>query len=287
VSTDDKKPPMNFSTEVIDSRPVYINGRKVTYGENGEILKVGDLTFKEYEETRKKFVVQKSTVMGRNDTYPAQLGAPSFFLENVKAFFEDNKYPTKESLAKAFGFENYTQWYFSLRRRYPDYTEAVNYIIERMPRGKNGAVPMYLDTEEFNLVVDEYFELVEKGRIPAASFTGLAYYLGYATKEWAQIFESGDENMKFCVKRALLRVEKAYEENLTVLKNPVGSIFALKNHGWSDGNAREFPLIENMLNVLTEAYRRRTENKGNVTNVRNKKQERLESGEISDGEVES
>ncbi len=48
--------------------------------------------------------------------------------------------------------------------------------------------------------------------------------------EWV---ERGDA-LAAVVERAKTRVEHFLEELLLTARNPVGAIFALKNHGWSD-----------------------------------------------------
>jgi hypothetical protein len=77
--------------------------------------------------------------------------------------------------------------------------------------------------------VDEYFTV--SGSLK--SMTGLALYLGFADRQSLHDYEKR-EPFSFTIKQARTRVEKFYEEQLTVSRNPSGSIFALKNFGWSD-----------------------------------------------------
>lgn len=84
--------------------------------------------------------------------------------------------------------------------------------------------------EQFDAAVDSYVASKEGGRL---TWTGLALYLGFCSRV------SIDEYLKYegfsySVKRAKLLVENSYEESLGGDGSPAGSIFALKNFGWSD-----------------------------------------------------
>jgi len=97
--------------------------------------------------------------------------------------------------------------------------------------------------EEFDAKVDEYFATGrrttrartkdgEEYEIPKVTLTGLCIYLGFCDKISFYDYEKFPE-FSNSVKRARQMIEREYEERL---ENPAcsGSIFALKNFGWSD-----------------------------------------------------
>lgn len=106
-----------------------------------------------------------------------------------------------------------------------------------------GRPPMYSSAEEMQKKVDEYFEFgankktfyTKEGdeyQVPVYTVTGLAYYLGFSTRQSLLDYA---EKVEFVdvIKRAKLRIEMAYEEGLQ-FPNCTGHIFALKNMGWND-----------------------------------------------------
>lgn len=68
--------------------------------------------------------------------------------------------------------------------------------------------------------------------IPILTISGLCYYLGFESRQSFYDYEKNEE-FSYIIKKARLRVELQYEENLQ-LDSPTGSIFALKNMGWVD-----------------------------------------------------
>ena len=62
---------------------------------------------------------------------------------------------------------------------------------------------------------------------------GLAFHLGYASRQSIYDLEKRDDEFSYTIKRALLRCEMFAEEQLYG-NRPVGAIIALKNRGWSD-----------------------------------------------------
>ncbi len=105
----------------------------------------------------------------------------------------------------------------------------------------------YKSVEELTLAIDNYFDncpdkrtVVFEGRlidIPCPTITGLALFLGFASR---QSFYDYEENKLFsyAIKKARLKIENVYEKNLHSTM-PAGSIFALKNMGWQDTPAPE------------------------------------------------
>ncbi len=81
-------------------------------------------------------------------------------------------------------------------------------------------------------IIDRYFSEIEKSDRPP-TITGLALSLDTSRKVLCQWAEREDE-LAAVITRAKTRVEHFLEELLLTARNPVGAIFALKNHGWSD-----------------------------------------------------
>lgn len=68
-----------------------------------------------------------------------------------------------------------------------------------------------------------------------ATITGLCLYLGFATLQSLDDYCKKGPKFAEIIKRGKTRVANRYERNLSGDK-PTGSIFALKNMGWSDAN---------------------------------------------------
>jgi hypothetical protein len=118
-----------------------------------------------------------------------------------------------------------------------------------------GSPAFYDSPEEMAREIDQYFEYIkgEQGeqeitqgkkkvkvkvwiREPEpTSITGLTLYLGFATLQSLDDYCKKGPKFAEIIKRGKLRVANRYERNLSGDK-PTGSIFALKNMGWSDAN---------------------------------------------------
>lgn len=92
-----------------------------------------------------------------------------------------------------------------------------------------GRPAVFKDADELQTAVDGYFDNLNGKR---ATITGLAYHLGFESRQSFYDYEKHD-NFSYIIKRARLKVESGYEENLTSVAC-TGSIFALKNMGWRD-----------------------------------------------------
>ena len=100
-----------------------------------------------------------------------------------------------------------------------------------MANGFPGRPRHYDDPADFDAKVDEFFAYCAADGQPV-TWTGLALYLGFSSRQ------SIDEYMQYegfsdPVRKAKARVENEYEKRLHG-NSPTGSIFALKNMGWSD-----------------------------------------------------
>lgn len=107
-------------------------------------------------------------------------------------------------------------------------------LIDNLPLSlfmERGRPLKWTSPQEFEAACDEYFKLrEEQGKPPL--WTGLAIHLGFESRQ--SLWEYGKrEEFSLPIKRALVRVEASYEENLHNGK-PIGSIFALKNFDWKD-----------------------------------------------------
>ncbi len=113
--------------------------------------------------------------------------------------------------------------------------------------GNNGGrPPKYENVEDIIQKIDEYFNSGLKKRkiligrvpnqieieVPVPTITGLAYYLGFESRQ--SFYDYGKrKEFSYIIKRARLFIEVEYEEQLQY-GNVTGAIFALKNMGWED-----------------------------------------------------
>lgn len=102
---------------------------------------------------------------------------------------------------------------------------------EDKPKHAGGRPPHFNSADELQAEIEVYFDalFVSKER---ATITGLALYLGFASRQSFYDYEK-DGEFSYCIKRARLRIESIYESALHGT-SPTGAIFALKNFGWSD-----------------------------------------------------
>lgn len=99
-----------------------------------------------------------------------------------------------------------------------------------MEEAKNlgGKPPMYTSPEELSKKVDSYFEDED-----SPTWSGLALYLGFNSRQALNYYMDEKPGYLDPLKKALLKIEIEYEKGLAG-RNPAGSIFALKNFGWTD-----------------------------------------------------
>ena len=89
--------------------------------------------------------------------------------------------------------------------------------------------PKYKTVEEFQAIVDEYFE---ENKDKVLTVTGLVLHLGFSGRTSFYDYERKKE-FTYAVRRARTRIEHSYELMLHKDKC-TGAIFALKNFGWTD-----------------------------------------------------
>ena len=111
---------------------------------------------------------------------------------------------------------------------------------------KMGRPPLFNSVSELEDKINEYFNSGVKKRtvligrppnqesieIEVPTITGLAYYLGFESRQSFYDYEN-NKNFSYTIKRARLFIEVEYEEQLQH-GNTTGAIFALKNMGWRD-----------------------------------------------------
>ena len=84
--------------------------------------------------------------------------------------------------------------------------------------------PKYKSADELQAQVDKYFADAK-----VCSMPGLAYSLGFASRQSLYDYELRSEPYAYVIKRARLRIESFHAERGNVI-----DIFALKQLGWSD-----------------------------------------------------
>jgi len=82
--------------------------------------------------------------------------------------------------------------------------------------------------DEIDAKVDEYFA----SHPDKPTVTGLALFLGFESRQSLYDYQKRDES-SYRVKRAISRIEEVHEQRLYEAQ-ATGSIFWLKNRGWSD-----------------------------------------------------
>ena len=110
-----------------------------------------------------------------------------------------------------------------------------------------GRPAVYTDPGLLQAAVEEYFAQDGKKTI-----TGLAYHLGFESRQSFYDYEERD-GFSYIIKRARLKVETMYEENLSGTA-PTGSIFALKNMGWKDKTEQDLNVAGSLVWQETKVY---------------------------------
>ena len=132
-------------------------------------------------------------------------------------------------------------------------------------RSKEFVQPWCETVLKFRNKVDAYFDTgansytLKKGDEEVTqklyTWTGLAYFLGFSSRESLNKFGKKPE-FKEIVEKAKLVVERGYEEKLHST-NPTGAIFALKNFGWVDTTKTDLSVTINPLEKLLKSAAKR------------------------------
>jgi hypothetical protein len=88
---------------------------------------------------------------------------------------------------------------------------------------------------------------------------GMAHYLGFASRQSLYDYEKRAE-FSYAVKRARLLIEEQHEAAMFRAGPVAGSIFWLKNHGWSDNRGIDYTgSIVHTLEAMTPEELKRVE----------------------------
>lgn len=127
-----------------------------------------------------------------------------------------------------------------------------------------GRPPIFSNKEDLQKKIDSYFADVPTKtiyidsnpvEIPVVTITGLTLYLGFCDRASFYDYEKRD-GFSHTIKTARLRVENDYEMQLrTSATGQAGTIFALKNLGWSDGREDAPKEVVNNFIIDTSAKR--------------------------------
>jgi hypothetical protein len=105
---------------------------------------------------------------------------------------------------------------------------------------KVGRPPKYKTVKDLQKAIDTYFDEVLKVKndngeveyVDHPTITGLALHLGFESRQSLYDYK-GKEEFSYTIKRAITRIESVHERNL-LNNGSTGSIFWLKNRGWTD-----------------------------------------------------
>jgi len=98
-----------------------------------------------------------------------------------------------------------------------------------MSENPNGRPPLFTSPEDFQRVADDYFASCVDGKIPTVN--GLSLALGMTRETLLRYAEK--DGFSDTVKLIRARLEDSWEQRLAS-GNAAGTIFWLKNQGWSD-----------------------------------------------------
>jgi len=116
--------------------------------------------------------------------------------------------------------------------------------MEKKPHDKEtvpnpvGRPPMFKTPEELQTKVDEYFIIPDDDLEKRFTVCGLAYSLGFSSRQSIYDYLNKGDEFSYIVKRAVFFIESRYE-GLLQSNNVAGVIFALKNMGWKDKTEQE------------------------------------------------
>jgi hypothetical protein len=112
---------------------------------------------------------------------------------------------------------------------------------------KVGRPLKYKTAKELEKAIDAYFSDVKTDENMNPTITGLAYHLGFDTRQSMYDYKEREE-FSYTIKRAMLFIESLHENNLFTT-GAAGSIFWLKNRDWKDKtetdlNVKELPSLK-------------------------------------------
>lgn len=107
-------------------------------------------------------------------------------------------------------------------------------VMEPNPEGGEGKLCNKLD--EFGDPIKKIKCLRQPENITS---TGLALYLGFASRQSLHDYEKDREGYSYVIRQARCRVENSYEHDLRDRQKARGSEFALSNMGWATASRHE------------------------------------------------
>lgn len=108
-----------------------------------------------------------------------------------------------------------------------DYEKATKLLYDMEPN-KGGRPRIYDNVEDYEKAIETYFA----SHPDKPTVSGLAVHLGFADKSTLYEYAKRD-GFSYPTRRAISRIEEKHEENM-YQGSSAGSIFWLKNRGWSD-----------------------------------------------------
>lgn len=111
-----------------------------------------------------------------------------------------------------------------------------------------GRPPMYDNPEELQASIDKYFAEASEGKY---TITGLVLFIGFADRKSFYDHEKKSE-FAHIIKTARTRIENDYEQTLRS-QYSTGSIFALKNFGWTDKTESDINVKGGLTVILEDA----------------------------------
>ena len=97
---------------------------------------------------------------------------------------------------------------------------------------ERGRPRKYKTVDKLNEAIDNFFANRDKEEKPY-TITGLAYALGFDSRQSIYDYIDRNDDFSYIVKRATLFIEDTVEQRLFG-NNSSGSMFWLKNRGWRD-----------------------------------------------------
>lgn len=107
---------------------------------------------------------------------------------------------------------------------------------------KIGKPLKYKLPKDLEAAINKYFKESDENEKPY-TFTGLAYSLGFLSRQSIWEYSKRSDSLSLPIKKALLKIESNYESRLSG-NSPTGAIFALKNRGWIDKQQIEAVVTE-------------------------------------------
>lgn len=115
-----------------------------------------------------------------------------------------------------------------------------------------GRPRLFNSAAEMDKLIDNYILMCNKTRPPVPlTLTGMILSLGLSSRESFDHYKTYGEDFSDSVKRGKLFIENGYEVRLHGT-TATGSIFALKNFGWTDKPLEEIKSEQELINAIDQ-----------------------------------